>query len=277
VIAEQAADHTLQTRASLGGELAELGIRSGDVILAHSSLRSIGWVCGGATAVAQALLDVIGPTGTLVVPACTAFNRDPSGWKDPGPPPSWKATIREHLPGFDRALSPSHGVGVIAERVRTWPGALRSGHPQTSFAALGQHAARIVEGHALESQLGDASPLARLEELNARVLLLGVGFDRCTAFHLGEYRVPSPPYRSNSCAAISPAGRRWVTYDAVALDASDFADLGRDFERQAGAVAIGRVGEATCRLFRLPAAVDFATKWFVSNRDRYTVSTSAAQ
>jgi aminoglycoside 3-N-acetyltransferase len=264
----EAAHHTLQTRASLGRELADLGIRSGDVILAHSSLRSFGWVCGGATAVVQALLDVIGPTGTLVVPAHTAFNRDPSRWKDPGPPASWWSTIREHLPGFDRALSPSQGVGVIAERVRTWPGALRSGHPQTSFAALGQHATQVVEGHALESQLGDASPLGRLEDLNARVLLLGVGFDRCTAFHLGEYRVPSPPFRTHSCAVMSPAGRRWVTYDAVTLDASDFSDLGLSFERQAGVVTIGKVGEATCRLFPLPVAAEFATKWFIDNRTR---------
>jgi aminoglycoside 3-N-acetyltransferase len=268
------AQDTLQTRASLGGELAKLGIRSGDVILAHSSLRSFGWVCGGATAVVQALLDVIGSRGTLVVPAHTAFNRDPSGWKDARPPASWWSTIREHLPGFDRALSPSHGVGVIAERVRTWPGALRSEHPQTSFAALGQQAAHVVEGHALDSQLGDASPLARLEELNARVLLLGVGYDRCTAFHLGEYRVPSPPFRSNSCAVMSPTGRRWVTYDAVKLDASDFSDLGLDFERQAGTVTLGKVGEATCRLFSLPAAIDFATHWFIANRKRCTTMKS---
>ena len=266
MIAAPAAEYKLHTRASLGEDLTGLGIRSGDVILIHSSLRSLGWVCGGATAVVQALLDVVGPAGTLAVPAHTAFNRDPSGWRDPGAPASWWSTIREQLPGFDPALTPSHAVGIIAERVRTWPGSLRSGHPQTSFAAIGQHATYVVDGHQLASQLGEKSPVARLEELNSFVLLLGVGFDRCTAFHLGEYRVPAPPPRTNSCAMMSPAGRTWVTYDSIALDASDFTELGREFEQQTNAVTRGHVGEATCRLFSLPVAVEFATKWFIANR-----------
>jgi len=266
VIAAQTDEYNLHTRASLGEDLAELGIHPGDIILVHSSLRSLGWVCGGATAVVQALLDVLGPTGTLVAPAHTAFNRDPSRWRSPGAPAGWCSTIREHLPGFDPALTPSHAVGVVAERVRTWPGTLRSGHPQTSFAAVGRHAAYIVDGHELESQLGEESPLARLEELKASVLLLGVDFDRCTAFHLGEYRVPAPPLRTNSCAVASPAGRIWVTYQGIELDATDFAELGRDFEHHTGAVIRGNVGEATCRLFPLRAAVEFATKWFIANR-----------
>src|SRR5947209_7698951 len=120
----------LQTRASLAGNLAKLGIAPGDVILTQSSLRSLGWVCGGATAVVQALLDILGPTGTLVAPAHTAYNSDPSRWTDPIVPQSWWPVIREHLPAYDAALTPSHAVGVIAERVRTWPGALRSAHPQ---------------------------------------------------------------------------------------------------------------------------------------------------
>ncbi|MGH8623853.1 MAG: aminoglycoside N(3)-acetyltransferase [Gammaproteobacteria bacterium] len=266
MIAARSRPNGLQTRASLAEDLAKLGIRRGDAVLVHSSLSSLGWVCGGATAVVQALLDVMGPEGTLAVPAQTAYNRDPSAWCDPNMPESWWPTIREHLPAYDPALTPSHAVGAIAERVRTWPGALRSAHPQTSFAALGRHAASVIENHTLDSQLGEASPLARLEELDGRILLLGVGFDSCTAFHLGEYRLPEPQWRTNSCAVTGPAGRRWITYQGLALHDDDFAELGRDFETHTDAVTVGKVGAAFGRLFSLHAATEFAIKWFIANR-----------
>lgn len=258
----------LHTRATLAIGLATLGLRRNDIVLIHSSLSSLGWVCGGATAVVQALLDVLGPAGTLVAPAHTASNRDPSRWTDPAIPESWWPTIREHLPGFDAELTPSHAVGVIAEHIRTWPGAFRSTHPQTSFAAIGRYAEFVTQNHSLESQLGEESPLARLEKVNARVLLLGVGYNRCTAFHLSEYRVPAPRLQTNWCAVQSPTGRHWISYEAVALDACDFSELGEDFERRTGAVTTGEIGAATCRLFSLPLATKFARNWFVTNRRR---------
>jgi aminoglycoside 3-N-acetyltransferase len=108
-----------QTRASLGRDLSTLGLSAGDTVLVHSSLRSLGWVCGGALAVVQALLDVLGPGGTLVVPAQTMGNSDPRHWSRPPVPESWWPVIREHLPAFDPAVTPTVGLGVIAEMVRT--------------------------------------------------------------------------------------------------------------------------------------------------------------
>jgi aminoglycoside 3-N-acetyltransferase len=235
-------------------------------LLVHSSLSSLGWVCGGATAVVQALLDAVGEQGTIVVPAQTADNRDPSTWADPAPPARWWPTIRQHLPAFEPALTPSHAMGAIAERVRTWPGSSRSTHPQTSFAAVGTRARELMSTHRLESQLGEESPLAALEDADARILLLGVGFDRCTAFHLGEYRLPDPPLRTLGCAMMTPTGRRWVTFAGVDLDDTDFAALGRAFEAQTDDVVAGRVGAAHCRIAPLRAAVEFASKWFIASR-----------
>src|SRR5512139_282123 len=160
------------TRQSLVGDLEALGLTPGDTVIVHSSLRRLGWVIGGAPTVVQALIDVLGPTGTLVVPTHTSDNRDPTRWSHtPIPMPEhWWPTIREHLPPYDPATSPSN-MGAIAECVRTWPGARRSGHPQTSFAAVGPTASFVTDGHELESPLGEQSPLARLEDLDARVLL----------------------------------------------------------------------------------------------------------
>ena len=183
----------LCTRASLAAEFRNLGLGHGDVILLHSSLKSLGWVCGGAEAVVLALLDCLGDDGTLVVPTHTGDNSDPAGWECPPVPEDWWPTIRASMPPYDPHTSRTRGMGVICETVRSWPGAVRSSHPETSFAAVGHRAASIMADHSHGCRLGEHSPLGRLEEANARVLLLGVGFDTCTAFHLAEYRIPNPP------------------------------------------------------------------------------------
>ena len=255
----------LCTPGSIAAQLGAAGLRPGDTVLVHSSLSALGWVCGGATTVVTALLDVLGGTGTLVVPAQSADNSDPAGWRNPPVPESWWAEIRASMPPYDPRTTPSTGVGVIPETVRNWPGAVRSAHPQTSFAALGARAAEVVAEHALDSQLGERSPLARLEAVGARVLLLGVGFDSCTAFHLAEYRLPTPPETDNSFAVTTPRGRSWTTVRDIALDDDDFAELGAAFA-EARPVEVGRVGAAVTRLFPLADAVAHAEAWLAARR-----------
>jgi aminoglycoside 3-N-acetyltransferase len=253
------------TTATLADDLRRLGVRPGETLLVHSSLRSLGWVAGAAPAVVRAVLHVLGPAGTVVVPAQTADNRDPSTWDDP-PPESWWAEIRSQLTGFDPAVTPSRRMGAIAECVRTWPGAIRSAHPQTSFAAVGPAATGLLRPHELEAQLGEASPLGRLAGTDARVLLLGVGYDRCTAFHLAEHRMPAPPTRPDACALLTPTGRVWRAFTAVHLRAADFVTLGHDLEAETDLVTRGRVGAAEARLLPLAHAVDYAEKWLLTHR-----------
>lgn len=175
--------------------------------------------------------------------------------------------LRATLPAFDPARTPSQGVGVLPEEVRTRPGALRSDHPQSSFAALGPAAARITAGHDLNCHLGEESPLARLEELDARVLLLGVDYSACTAFHLAEYRVPGQGSRDYGCAVDDGSGRRWHRYRDVDFDTSDFPALGEAYESRAERpVTRGRIGAADSRLFDLAPAVAYAAKWLTAHR-----------
>jgi aminoglycoside 3-N-acetyltransferase len=259
------ASDTPRTRASMTADLRTLGVAESDVLLVHSSLSRLGWVCGGAIAVVGALLDVLGPEGTLVVPTHTTGNSDPAAWANPPIPQSWWATVRAHMPAFDPLLTPSSGVGVVAELVRTWPGAMRSAHPQTSFAAVGPHAEQITAGHALESAMGEDSPLGRLYDLDARILLLGTGHASNSSFHLAEYRVPALRRRRTAAAVMTPSGRAWIAYDDVDLDSDDFEALGAAFDAT-GRARRNCIGGADARLVRQRDAVDFAVGWLTRHR-----------
>ena len=263
-----------RTRSTLAADLRKLGVRAGDVLLVHTSLASLGWVAGRELAVIHALLDAVEDAGTIVVPTQTGSNSDPSEWQAPAVPAEWWNTIREQMPGFDPARSPSDGMGWLPETLRGWPGAVRSTHPQTSFAALGHHAAALMARHDLDSRFGDRSPLAALATVGARVLLLGVGYDACTTFHLGEARSPGAPSERLSCAVLEPdGGRRWVSYVDRVADERDFAALGRDWEAT-GLVTVGAVGSAPARLFDLAPAAHFATTWIPANRPDWPPATN---
>ncbi len=193
--------------------------------MVHSSLRGTGW---SPTEVRNALLDTLGPDGTLVVPAFTPENSDTSPAhhrRTEGMTEREKAEFRASMPPFEPNATPCPTMGALAECVRTTPGAVRSAHPQTSFAAIGRRAEELLAGHDPYCHLGERSPLAALYEAGAQVLLLRVGFEVCTAFHLAEYRMtPPPPTRTYRCV-VEDKGN-WIEYPDLSLFDGDFAAIG---------------------------------------------------
>lgn len=121
---------TPNTISTLVRDFHNLGIKPGMTLLVHSSLSSIGWVCGGAVSVIQALEEVLTDEGTLVMPAHSCSLSDPSHWQFPPVPEFWWQTIKDEMPVFDKDLTPTQGMGAIAETFRKQSGVVRSSHPQ---------------------------------------------------------------------------------------------------------------------------------------------------
>jgi aminoglycoside 3-N-acetyltransferase len=248
------------TRDSLANDLRRLGLEKGMTLIVHSSLSSLGWVSGGPVAVVQALMDVVTSSGTIVMPTHTGDYSEPSYWQYPPVPEEWWPIIRDSMPAYDPMVTPTRGMGKIVEVFRSWPGVKRSSHPQVSFAAWGAYADQIVENHSLDYGMGENSPLRKMYDLDSWVLLLGVGYDNNTSFHLAEYRIPDVKETTNGAPVMENGERVWKTFIDIELDSDPFPEIGRDFEKERN-VLIGRIGTAEARLFKQREAVDFAVRW----------------
>lgn len=223
-------------RDAIIAALQDLGLRQGHHVLVHSSLSSMGYVDGGATTAVQALLNVVGSGGTVLVPALT-------GTEDDGP---------EEDIVFDLVDSPCW-TGAIAEAVRRWPGGRRSAHPTHSVAAVGAAAARMTAGHEdCITPCGTGSPYANLAaDSDGVILLLGCDHESDTTLHHVEeiagvgYHLQPRPARAVLRYADHTETREYWIHDWGTP--RNFNAIGPLLE-QRGIQVRGRVGATTALL-----------------------------
>src|ERR1051325_3552325 len=154
------------TKAQLARAFRDLGLVAGDSLIVHSSFRSIAPVEGGPMGLIEALLEVIGPGGNLMLPT---FN--------------YTRPIPE--PYFDPETTPGR-TGIIPESGRKHPAAVRSLHPSHSVAVIGPAAEELTRDHLKVRAFGIGSPIDRLAQKGGMVLLLGVGHISNSLIHIAE-------------------------------------------------------------------------------------------
>ena len=152
-----------------------IGVNSGDILLVHSSFKSLGVMEGGAEAVISGILDVLGPEGTLVFPTFSMKNFGSSY-------ETWH-------------INKPSDTGYLTEYFRTRPGSLRSDQATHSVAARGKLAHELTHehsayGHRLcpfgQSAFADSSPWVKMYHLSAKVVFLGVNMRCNTLKHMIE-------------------------------------------------------------------------------------------
>lgn len=215
------------TCAKLVEDLRILGVEQGDVLVVHASYRAVRPVEGGPIGVIKALLQALGPEGTLVMPSMSDWDDDEV---------------------FDPKMMPCLGMGIIADTFWRTPGVMRSDSPH-SFAAFGPLAGAITAPHPPEIPHGLNSPVGRVFDLDGRVLLLGVDHDANTTIHLAE-AVAQVPYGIPKHVTVLREGR------PVRVDYRETDHCCRNFRlagawlAQRGLERRGKVGNAESRLMR---------------------------
>lgn len=244
------------TRSSLCEDLRRLGVTAGSVVMVHAGLRQMGRVIGGANTVVQALVDVLGPEGTLV-----AYVDFEPFYEDDD----------DEIPVFDKATAPAaRDHGVLHETIRNWPGTVRSDHPDAGVAALGRRAEWIVAPHPFQYGYGEGTPFERVVEADGKVLMLGAPLDTITLLHYAEHRARIPGKRVVRYRRLMPgaAGPEWVDFEEfdtaepvnAELPMDVFEQIGRSY-LASGRGAAGKVGGANAALLEGPELVAFAIDW----------------
>lgn len=190
-------EKTRITHRQIVTDLERLGLRPGESVLVHSSLSSMGFVEGGADAVIEALLEILGPQGTLLMPSFQQGSE-------------YELLRRGCL--FDVRTSPSE-LGIISETFRRRPGVIRSLSPTHCTAGIGPRAWELLADHqTCRVSVGHGSPYEKLVQMEGRILLLGVTHTVNTTLHLVENTHGAPTLCSELLegVVIDSEGQSWT-------------------------------------------------------------------
>ncbi|TCO34554.1 aminoglycoside 3-N-acetyltransferase [Kribbella steppae] len=207
--------------AEIADGLRQLGLDRSSSVIVHSSLKSFGYVDGGAEAVCDALTDTC---GTVLAPAGTwdfTGIGPPPGTARPhnayDPAPTWEAFDEEltRATAFSPDLPIDRELGRIPETLRLTRTPARTAHPLFSYIAVGPAADQLLAAQRPDWPLG---PIEELGGLNGDVLLLGVDHTTNTTIHLAEQLLG----RSRFYRYAKTADRVWSEFPNIPGDSHEF-------------------------------------------------------
>jgi len=235
--------------------LRKLGLKKGDIVGVHSSLSSFGYVEGGTDVVIDALLEVVGEEGTIVMPTHSANLLEVQ--RTPEEIAMGVLWLYKILPYDPKGTSCT--TGTIPEAFRKRKRAIRGSHPVFSLAAIGSKAEEFAE-----------SRWEKLLELDGYILLIGVGLSVCTAMHLAEKRVQFPEHILKK---ITPPEELLKKYpeEEWEWDFGPYPDFSKMEEPclKQGIMKTVKVGEAFLKLLRLRELIDLYTEYLKKNPDLF--------
>lgn len=261
----------MRTPEDLREDLARLGVRPGDAVMVHASLRRLGPVAGGAEGVIMALDAAVGPAGGLLM---TLGAADDWAWVNERPEAE-RAGILANAVSFDPLTTPAEpDVGHLAEAFRRASGTQVSDNPEGRFGARGGLAAALLKDAPWDDYYGPGSPLERLCALDGKVLRLGADPDTVTLLHYAEYLAAvadkrrvvrhrrvlgakGPEIRTVSCLDDSDGIVAWAGEDYFKLILQAYLADGRGQR--------GRVGDAASELLDARDVVAFGADWMGRN------------
>jgi aminoglycoside 3-N-acetyltransferase len=259
------------TKDNIISGLIKLNVQKGDRLICHVSLSSLGWVVGGSPSIVDALCDVVTKDGIIMFPTHTGHYSDPKFWENPPVPEEWYNIIYEHMPPFRSDITPCRStIGKVAETFRNYPNACRSSHPVRSVSAMGIGAESIVSIHTYDFPHGKNSPIHKMFQKNAKILLLGVSNMKNTSLHLCEYLSElSQDIRIQKAPILNNQGEReLITYKDIKykVNAEIREQMMQKYELEYPNLFFQTdIGRAEAKLYDMEHVVDFGTKFINQN------------
>jgi aminoglycoside N3'-acetyltransferase len=180
------------TANDLADDLRRHGVRLGDTLMIHASLRAIGPLQSGPDALLDALEKAVGGDGTLLMILGAEIAHDRVNRLSEAE----RAALLADAPPFDPATAPVfHEVGHFAEVFRRRPGTLVTNNPSGRFGARGRLAQELLADAPWHDYCGPGSPLDRFCRAGGSVLRIGAGPDTTTVLHFAEYLADMPNKR----------------------------------------------------------------------------------
>ncbi len=225
----------------------ELGVTRGDCLIVHCSFKFLKEAGYSPNEVIDALMDLLGPEGTLIMPT---FTYSYSG-------------IWNVVP-FNPGITPGIFNGILSEMFRLRPGTIRSGHPTYSIAASGKLAEYLTVNREQSSALGHGSSYEDALNAGAKIMLLGVGNNRNSMLHYIEVASGLPyndiPFRQywNDRAVIERNGKieEVPLVPEYPACSDNFSWLDNLLVKEKIAVK-NKIGEGNCYLMQATRLKDF--------------------